>query len=582
MPTEDLTMAGKPNDDSVIVDSTEKPKPGSSDGSDVSNEPEPQLHMKTFLAVFAVALIYFAQLFSLIGAGAQGQTIAGHFGAADKTSWLSAVITIMTVVLGPIFSQGADYWGRKWFIIVPTLFGAVGSIIVARATDINMCIAGFCVIGIAFGAQPLLHTVSSEVLPRKWRAYGQASDMISNGLGSILGLLVGGAFNRTNDPTSDGFRYYFYMAMALYAVSAILCIAVYNPPPRPLQKSLTTTEKLAKLDWVGYVFLAAGLVLFCLGLSWSKNPYEWSDAHVSATFGVGVALALALVVYETWFKKDGMFHHGLFTKNRNFTIVMLCVFAEGVAFFAANTYFAFQVSVLYETDAVLVGTRYALMSIASMIGSVICGWYCAKTHRVRWMTVGAFILFVVFFACMATTNQGSSNAVWFYPVLLGFALGMTLTTLITAAQLCIPPDLIAIASGLIISVRSLGGTIGIAIYNVIFNDSMSHMPENVAKAVIPSGFDPQNLGMLLGGLTAHDEEMIAMVPGITPEIIAKAANALLGTYVSSFQKVWIAAACFVAVAVIAAAFLFDPKKEFNNHIDAPLEKEEASVYSVTA
>ncbi|KAF6802436.1 siderophore iron transporter [Colletotrichum sojae] len=571
-------MEEKPREAAVVVDS-EKRAPGSSDGSVTSDESAPHLHAKTFLAVFAVTMIYAAQLFSLIGAGAQGQTIAGHFGASNKTSWLSAVITILTVVLGPIFSQGADYWGRKWFIVIPTLFGVAGCVVVARATSINMCIAGFCIIGIAFGAQPLLHTVSSEVLPRKWRAYGQASDMVSNGVGSILGLLVGGALNRTNDPTSDGFRYYFYIALGLYAVSAIICIVVYNPPPLPLQKQLNMTEKLGKLDWIGYGLMASGLVLFCLGLSWSKNPYEWSDPYVSATFAVGVALAAALVVYETWFKKDGMFHHGLFTKNRNFSIVIFCVFAEGVAFFAANTYFAFQVSVLYETDAVLVGTRYSLMAIASMVGSLICGWYCAVTRRLRWLTVVAFLIFVVFFACMATTNRGSSDPVWFYPVLLGFALGMTLTTLITAAQLCIPPELIAIASGLIISVRSLGGTIGIAIYNVIFNDSLSHMPGNVAAAVVPAGFDPENLGGLIGGLTTHNDELLASLPGITPEILAKGGIALLDTYVVAFRNVWTAAACFVAVAVVAAAFLFDPKKEFNNHIDAPLEKEEASVYS---
>jgi len=33
-------------------------------------EPLPELHAKTFLAVFAVCLIYFAQDFALIGAGA--------------------------------------------------------------------------------------------------------------------------------------------------------------------------------------------------------------------------------------------------------------------------------------------------------------------------------------------------------------------------------------------------------------------------------------------------------------------------------------------------------------------------------
>lgn len=113
-------------------------------------------------------------------------------------------MTTLTVVLGPIVSHAADYWGRKWFLVVLTMFGAVGSVVVARSTSMNMLIAGFTIIGLAFGAQALLHTVTSEVLPRRWRAWGQAFDMGSNCLGSIFGLLIGGALNRTSDPTSEG------------------------------------------------------------------------------------------------------------------------------------------------------------------------------------------------------------------------------------------------------------------------------------------------------------------------------------------------------------------------------------------
>lgn len=326
-----------------------------------------------------------------------------------------------------------------------------------------MCIAGFTIIGIAFGAQPLLHTVTSEVLPRRWRGYGQAADMVSNSTGSIFGLLAGGALNRTNDPAADGFRVYFYIAMAIYIIAAGICFFVYNPPQRELQRMLSHREKLARLDWIGYFLLAAGLVLFCVSLSLLKNPFEFGDPVVAVTFAVGLALALALVGYETFLKSDGMFHHGLFTGNRNFSISLFCVFSEGIAFFAANNYFAFQVSVLYETDAVLVGTRYSIMLLSSSVGAVLTGCYCAVVKKVRWATVLAFLIFVAFFACMAKSDLDTDRPVWGYPVLLGIALGMTLTTLVTAAQLSIPPELISVASGLIISIRSLGGTIGIAI-----------------------------------------------------------------------------------------------------------------------
>jgi hypothetical protein len=107
--------------------------------------------------------------------------------------------------------------------------------------------------------------------------------------------------------------------------------------------------------------------------------------------------------------------------------------------------------------------RFAIAFIATLGASVCAGLYCARTKKVRWVTFIAFAIFIAFFVCMATATRSSSTAVWGYPILLGWALGMTLITLVTVAQLSTPPELIAIASGLIISVRSLGGTIGIAI-----------------------------------------------------------------------------------------------------------------------
>lgn len=474
-------------------------------------------------------------------------------------------------MLGPPISQAADYWGRKWLLVVLTLFGAIGSVVVARATSMNNAIAGFCIIGVSYGVQPLLHTVTSEVLPRRWRGYGQAADMASNCLGSICGLLVGGELSR-KFPV-EGFRYYYYMTMGWYVVAALLCVVAYHPPPTTKQREFRgrTLVKFQQLDWIGYFLLAVGLVLFCMALSWSQNPYSWSNPHIVATFTVGVVFSLALVVYETWIKKDGMFHHGLFTTNRNFSIALFAVFAEGVAFFASNTYFPFQVNLLYEPDMLIVGARYSVMLVCAMLSAALTGAYCALVRKVRWITVLAFVIFVAFFACMATTDRHTNTAVYGYPVLLGFALGMTLTTLVTVAQLCTPPSLIAAASGIIISARSLGGTIGIAIYNALFTSQLVKVGDNVASAVVPLGLSPKHLEDFIAGLGSHNSTLLESIPGVTPEVITVGMNAYLDTFVKGFQHVWIAAACFVAVAAVLSVFLFDPSQEFNMHIDAPVE-----------
>ncbi|KAK3395326.1 major facilitator superfamily domain-containing protein [Sordaria brevicollis] len=545
-----------------------------------SNERVPHLHAKTFLAVFAVCLIYFAQLLTLVGAGAQGQTIASHFSAPTQAIWFSAPLTILTVVLGPIISQAADYWGRKWFLVIPTLVGGgVGSVVVSRANSMPVAILGFTIIGVGFCPQPLLHVVTSEVLPRRWRAWGQAADMASNALGAAVGLYVGGALNRSNDPASEGFRYYFLMSMAIYVIAAVLCWVVYNPPLRPLQTELSTGQKLRRLDWGGYGFLAVGLVLFSVGLSYSKNPYEWRDLQVSATFAVGILFSVGLVVYETWVKKDGMFHHGLFTGNRNFAVAMFCVFAEGVAFFATNTYFAFQVSVLYESDALLVGVRYSLVLNMAAIFAGLTGWYCAVTRRAKWATFVAFGLFILFFICMATTTRKSNTPTWGYTVLVGSAVGMTLTTLVTVAQLSTPPELISVGSGLIISIRSLGGTVGLAIYNALFHDVMKNLGRRVGEVVVPMGISPGDVVKFVTALETRDQKTLGTIPGVTAEVIEAGAIALQDTFTIAFRHVWIAGACFVTLAALVSLLLSDPKREFNMHIDAPVEKDE-DLYSV--
>ena len=239
---------------------------------DVDEELVPHVHAKTILIVFAVALVYFAQVVNLVGVGAFGRDVAQVVGGVDKAGWLVSVVTIMTVVLGPPVSQAADYWGRRWFLIVLTAWGCIGSVIMSRATSMNMAIAGQVIAGLAYGAQPLLHAVASEVLPHRYRAGAQACVNIGSGLGAVTSILVGASLMKGNP---DGFRAFWYMTAGCYAAAALVCVILYTPPPRELQLSLSFEEKLRRLDWVGYVLLAFGLVLFVMGLSWAENPCSW-------------------------------------------------------------------------------------------------------------------------------------------------------------------------------------------------------------------------------------------------------------------------------------------------------------------
>jgi len=438
-----------------------------------------------------------------------------------------------------------------------------------------MAIAGFTVSGLSYGAQPLLHAVVSEVLPRRYRPFAQASVNVSASLGAIVGLYVGGALTRNGN--HNGFRIYWYIAAAVYAIAAAICGVLYNPPTRELQKTLSTGEKLRQLDWIGYTLLTSGLILFCLGLSWSQNPYPWTNAHVLATFLVGSGLSACLIVYEWLFKSDGVFHHRLF-RNRNFPIALICVFTEGLVFFTANNYFAFEISVLYTQDPLMLGLNYSIAFWVFATSAICAGVYCSRTKSVRLATVVAFTSFLIFNILMATVRTSSPrSALWGYPVFVGFGLGICLTTLVTTAQFSTPPELIAITSGLMIAIRSLGGSVGLALYNAIFNSTLgNNLAPKIAAATLPLGLPETSLGQFITALTGSDPSAVASVPGVSPEIIGAGVEALKAAFSLAFRWVWVAAACFAAVAVIrkfySSPFLSRARRNQAYHAGPLLDK----------
>ena len=411
-------------------------------------------------------------------------------------------------------------------------------------------IAGFSIIGICFGGQPLLHAVVSEVLPRKQRPMAQATVNATAGMGAFIGICMGGTLLRNN--VFSNYRVYMYVLAGIFAAAALGVGLCYNPPVRELQASLTTSEKLRRLDWIGYALFAPGLVLFCVALSWSENPYHWSNGRIIGTFVTGVLLMIAFFVYEWRFKKDGILHHGLFTQNRNFSIALLVIFAEGVTFFAANSYYAFEVSVFKQQDLLIAGLHFGLVFLISLLFALIAGAYSIKTKTVRLPTFVGFLLILIFNICMGTSNPSTSDSTfWGFAVILGMGIGIILPTIMVTAQLSTPPHLISTASALVLAARSFGATVGLAVNNAIFNSTLStQLPKKIAAAVLPLGLPPTSIGGLIGALTTQNQALLAKIPGVTPPIIGAAANALLQAYSVSFRYCWIAAACFCFVAVV--------------------------------
>lgn len=482
--------------------------------------------------------------------------MAGFLGDTSKAVWFSTSITIANITLNPPISQAADFWGRKWFVVIPNAIAIPGCIIISRANNIGTAIAGFCIMGLAWGSQSLLFSVASEILPRKYRGIGQASVNISSGLGGIFGLLVGGALIRQ---IPGHFRIFWYITCGIYAVATVGVLVGYNPPPRALQKTMTSVQKLRALDWVGILLITAGLTLFAVGLQFYGNPYSFSDAPVLAPFISGLCLLIAFFLYEWLGRADGLVHHGLFG-DRNFAIALFSVFTEGLSFLTSNSYFAFEVSVLARVSLFDAALHFSILFFGAVIFAALAGVLITYTKLVREPLVFGFVALLAYNACMnSITPSSGTGPFWGFAVLGSIGQGFALTTVTIVAQMSAPPELISVATGLIIATRSVGATVALAVNNVIYNNSMDkEVPSKVAGAVLPLGFPPKNLKDLIQALLSNNADLVAKVPGITSEISLAAQGGLYEAYSISFRHVWIAATCFCAAGLLCKSRCFNP------------------------
>jgi hypothetical protein len=86
--------------------------------------------------------------------------------------------------------------------------------------------------------------------------------------------------------------------------------------------------------------------------------------------------------------------------------------------------------------------------------------------------------------------------------------------------------------------------------NALFLDEISHLGGSIAAAAVSAGLPPDDAGQLIEALTTQNQTALALIPGANSKVIGAGNDALFATYLTAFRHVWIAAACFVAVAAV--------------------------------
>lgn len=153
----------------------------------------------------------------------------------------------------------------------------------------------------------------------------------------------------------------------------------------------------------------------------------------------------------------------------------------------------------------------------------------------------------------------------------GFGVGGVLVPAATIAITVTPDTTIATCVALSLAIRTIGGSIGYAIYyNVFIRRLTPRLPLLVVEYAIKAGLPVESAEAFAGAFLAAPDQL-SNVPGVTPAIIQAGAMGSRWAYAESLKYVWLVSITFGGCAIIACIFLGNLKPYMTNRIAATVK-----------
>lgn len=381
-------------------------------------------------------------------------TIVGELGGVALLSWVVTAYALTTAVTTPIWGKLGDLFGRKIMFQLAVIVFVIGSVLAALSPTMELLIAarafqGMGAGGLAVGA----FAVIGDLVPPRERGKYQGMVAIVVAAGTIGGPLVGGF-------VTDGFgwRWAFLINLPLGLLTLVWVAFLLKLP---------VLRRRARIDWVGAGLLAVAISSIVLLTTWAGAEFSWTSFQAIGL----IVLALIAVATFIWQERrvpEPILPLGIFT-NRSFTMSSILAFITGAVVFACVLYLPLFQQSVQGASASASGLLLLPMMIPVVIVSQIAGRTMTATGRYKiFPIIGVISLTIggILLATMTTSTPAFITAV--FMVFMGIGSGLTQQMTTTIAQNSVEQKDIGAASGAVTLLRTVGGSIGVAIFGTIY------------------------------------------------------------------------------------------------------------------
>ncbi|RKP56503.1 MDR family MFS transporter [Pararobbsia silviterrae] len=462
-------------------------------------------------------------------------TIVGELGGLSQLSWVVTAYLLTSTIVVPLYGKFGDLFGRRIVLQVAIVLFLAGSALCGMVQDMTWLIIMRALQGLGGGGLMVSSIAAiGDVVPPAERGRYQGLFGAVFGLSTVIGPLLGGYIVE-----HFSWRWIFYLNLPLGVLAMLVLGIVFKPHTRHIDH---------KIDYPGAIFMAAGLTCVILFTSEGGTTLPWRSIELWMLLILGVVLLFGFV-FEERTAAEPIMPLELFA-SRVFSIACAVGFIVGIAMFGSITFLPLYLQVAKGASPTGAGLQLLPMMGGIIFASIVSGRIISKIGRYRMFPIVGTAVMSVALGLMSTIRLDTPLRVLDgYMLILGLGLGMVMQVLILAVQNAVDFRHMGVATSGATLFRSIGGSIGVALFGAIFSNGLASRLE----ALLPADTVlPRNLG---------------------PATVAQLPDAIRHDYLSAFSSslhiVFLVAACVAIVGFVLALFMIDVPMRTHDARDAP-------------
>jgi EmrB/QacA subfamily drug resistance transporter len=410
--------------------------------------------------------------------------IIEHLSGFDRYAWVTTAYMLTSTAAVPIFGKLSDMYGRKWILLGGAIFFVLTSALCGMAGEFPHWLGdGMTQLIVFRGLQgigggvifAMVFTVIGDIFPPAERGKYQGLFSAVFAFSSVLGPTLGGWIT---DALTWRWVFYVNMPVGALAIAVLYFTFPYFRPEGPRHA----------IDLGGVVSLLGFLTPLLLALTWVVKD-GWTSASVLTMLAFSAIMFCLFIAFEAR-ANEPLVPLSLF-RDSIVSVSSVSLVLTGIAMFGAIIFIPLFMQSVMGVSATVSGSLLTPMMLMMALGSMTSGQLVSRIGHYKRIALVGLGLMTLGLSLLSRMDESTSQMLAVgYMMTVGAGLGLTMPIYTLVVQNVAPWHMIGAATASTQFFRSIGGTLGVAIFGTVmlsrFHEYLAHSPGAQKAALVYS------------------------------------------------------------------------------------------------